>query len=143
MNSFELSLLAKLKKKIIDNKISAVVYRLKQSRYCSQVCDLLVDSPIKDFYIAIECKSRKDKNTLAFKGDFSESKRGGQLEAFEEFCNLSGRTGFLAFKTGRISRIALLDQIIKIKASDRKSTSILKDPCWLELKEFLSNLFQP
>ncbi len=78
--------------------VQAIAYRLKQSRFASQLVDILVDSKIPEYYLAIECKSldaRKAK-ALYFKQHFSSAAGAHQLERETEFITRSGRQGILA-----------------------------------------------
>lgn len=97
MNFFESKMVKIFKEYILNNKINAVCYRLKQAKFVSQYCDIVIDSFDKDFYLAIECKSitmKKKKKKLEFY--FSRYFRKNQIENFNEFINKSGRKGFLA-----------------------------------------------
>ena len=78
--------------------IHAIAYRLKQSRFASQLVDILVDSRNPEYYLAIECKSidaRKTKS-LYFKQHFSLAAGNHQLARETEFIIRSGRKGILA-----------------------------------------------
>lgn len=98
MGDFEWALTAALNSFFEKEGIPAIAYRLKQSRFVSQVMDILVDSRHPEYYLAIECKSldaRKAK-TLYFKQHFSSAAGGHQLTRETEFLVRSGRQGILA-----------------------------------------------
>lgn len=81
-----------------ENGIAGLAYRLKQSRFSVQVVDVLVDSPDREYYLAIECKSINSRryNKLYFSANFS----GGieQLHGHDIFCAQTGRTGLVAIE---------------------------------------------
>lgn len=98
MGDFEWALTAALNSFFEKEGISAIAYRLKQSRFVSQVMDILVDSRHPEYYLAIECKSldaRKAKS-LYFKQHFSSAAGAHQLARETEFLARSGRNGILA-----------------------------------------------
>jgi hypothetical protein len=98
MGEFEWALVGAFNSFFQEKGIAAIAYRLKQSRFAPQVMDILVDSRLKEYYLAIECKSldaRKAK-TLYFKQHFSSSGGGHQIAREMEFITRSGRTGVLA-----------------------------------------------
>lgn len=80
-----------------------IAHRKKQHRFTSQLCDILVDSPDKNFYLAIENKSIKEKsnNKLYFSRHFSEAEGKHQVERISDFVNKSGRKGFLSVELKR------------------------------------------
>lgn len=98
MGDFEWALTSALNSFFETEGIAAIAYRLKQSRFASQVMDILVDSRYPEYYLAIECKSldaRKAK-TLYFTQHFSSTAGGHQLSRETEFLARSGRQGILA-----------------------------------------------
>jgi hypothetical protein len=103
MPDFEWELVAAINRFFETEWIRGVAYRLKQSRYTPQVVDLLVDSPISRYYMAIECKSldaRKAK-TLYFTQHFSTASGVHQIERIDQFIESSGRRGVLAVELRR------------------------------------------
>ena len=103
MPDFEWELVAALNRFFESEEIRGVAYRLKQSRYTPQVVDLLVDSPLSRYYLAIECKSldaRKAK-TLYFTQHFSVASGVHQIERIDQFIESSGRRGILAVELRR------------------------------------------
>lgn len=103
MPDFEWELVAAINRFFEMEGIRGVAYRLKQSRYTSQVVDLLVDSPHPHYYLAVECKSidaRKAK-TLYFTQHFSASAGVHQIERIDQFIDSSGRRGVLAVELRR------------------------------------------
>ena len=138
MNKFENWTLLRFKKMIEEKNELAIIYRLKQSRFCSQVCDLLVDSKSSKYYLAIECKHRKDKISLSFNGDFSESKEGGQLERLETFCQLSGRIGLIIFKARKRVVVGSLIQILFEKRRGEKSIGLKNKKIWKDIDEYFN-----
>ncbi len=98
MGNFEWALTTALNSFFERDGIQAIAYRLKQSRFASQLVDILVDSKIPEYYLAIECKSldaRKTKS-LYFKQHFSLAAGNHQLARETEFIVRSGRQGILA-----------------------------------------------
>jgi Holliday junction resolvase len=98
MGDFEWALTTALNSFFEKEGIHAIAYRLKQSRFSSQLVDILVDSRIPEYYLAIECKSldaRKTKS-LYFKQHFSLAAGNHQLARETEFIIRSGRQGILA-----------------------------------------------
>ncbi|MGC9515439.1 hypothetical protein [Methanocrinis sp.] len=103
MPDFEWELVAALNRFFETEEIRGVAYRLKQSRYTPQVVDLLVDSPLSRYYLAVECKSldaRKTK-TLYFTQHFSIAGGVHQIERADRFIESSGRRGVLAVELRR------------------------------------------
>jgi len=103
MPDFEWELVAAINRFFESEGIRGIAYRLKQSRYTPQVVDLLVDSPIFRYYMAIECKSldaRKAK-TLYFTQHFSTASGVHQIERIDQFIESSGRRGVLAVELRR------------------------------------------
>src|SRR5512137_2594644 len=98
MPDFEWALVSALNSFFEKDGIAAIAYRLKQSRFSGQFMDILVDSKIPEYYLAIECKSldaRKTK-TLYFKQHFSLAAGDHQLARESKFITQSGRQGILA-----------------------------------------------
>jgi hypothetical protein len=81
-----------------SDKVDGKAFRLKQHRFSSQLCDVLVDSLDPRFYLALEHKSVKTSSTnhLYFSQHFSESNDGHQVDRISRFVERSGRRGFLA-----------------------------------------------
>jgi len=98
MPDFEWALAAALNAFFKKDGIPAIAYRLKQSRFSTQFMDILVDSKIPEYYLAIECKSLNARKTrsLYFKQHFSTAAGAHQLSRETEFITLSGRQGILA-----------------------------------------------
>ncbi len=98
MSKFEWALTAALNKFFEKEGVQAIAYRLRQSRFASQLVDILVDSKTPEYYLAIECKSldaRKAK-ALYFKQHFSSAAGAHQFARETEFITRSGRQGILA-----------------------------------------------
>jgi hypothetical protein len=98
MGDFEWALTSALNSFFEKEGIAAIAYRQKQSRFVSQVMDILVDSRMPEYYLAIECKSldaRKAKS-LYFKQHFSSAAGAHQMARETEFITRSGRQGILA-----------------------------------------------
>jgi hypothetical protein len=103
MSDFEWEMVAAINRFFEIEEIRGIAYRLKQSRYTPQVVDLLVDSPLSRYYLAIECKSldaRKAK-TLYFTQHFSVASGVHQIERIDQFIKSSGRRGVLAVELRR------------------------------------------
>jgi hypothetical protein len=98
MGDFEWAMTSALNNFFEREKILAIAYRLKQSRYAPQVVDILVDSSIPEYYLAIECKSVDARKTrsLYFKQHFNSAGGSHQLARETEFITRSGRQGILA-----------------------------------------------
>jgi len=88
-NDFENVLVKSLNNFYRDKK--AFAYRLIQTKYVNQHIDILSDSKILKYYLAIECKSIKSKK-LYFNSHFS----GDQIDRENIFIQKTGRKGFLA-----------------------------------------------
>ena len=63
MGDFEWALVHALNSFFEKDGIAAIAYRLKQSRFSGQFTDILVDSRIPEYYLAIECKSLDARKT--------------------------------------------------------------------------------
>ena len=63
MGDFEWALVNSLNSFFEKDGIAAIAYRLKQSRFSGQLMDILVDSKIPEYYLAIECKSLDARKT--------------------------------------------------------------------------------
>ena len=98
MPDFEYALTHALNTFFEKDGIAAIAYRLKQSRFSTQFMDILVDSKIPEYYLAIECKSLDARKTrsLYFKQHFSLAAGGHQMARETEFITRSGRQGILA-----------------------------------------------
>lgn len=98
MGDFEWALTSALNSFFEKEGIAAIAYRLKQSRFVSQAMDILVDSRMREYYLAIECKSLDARKTrsLYFKQHFSTAAGAHQLARETEFIARSGRQGILA-----------------------------------------------
>lgn len=98
MPDFEWALTNALNAFFEKDGISAIAYRLKQSRFSTQFMDILVDSKTPEYYLAIECKSLDARKTrsLYFKQHFSLAAGGHQMARETEFITRSGRQGILA-----------------------------------------------
>jgi Holliday junction resolvase len=97
MSDFEWALTSALNSFFEREGIAAIAYRLKQSRFASQLVDILVDSAASEYYLAIECKSldARKARSLYFTQHFS-SAGGHQITRETEFITRSGRKGILA-----------------------------------------------
>ncbi|MGV8175178.1 MAG: hypothetical protein ACP5OU_05695 [Methanothrix sp.] len=98
MPDFEWALTNALNAFFEKDGISAIAYRLKQAPFAAQFMDILVDSKIPEYYLAIECKSLDARKTrsLYFKQHFSLAAGGHQMARETEFITRSGRQGILA-----------------------------------------------
>lgn len=98
MPDFEWALVSALNSFFEVDSIAAIAYRLKQSRFSSQFIDILVDSKIPEYYLAIECKSLDARKTgsLYFKQHFSLAAGAHQVVRETDFIARSGRQGILA-----------------------------------------------
>jgi len=105
MTEFERELVNSFNSFFEEETIEGIAHRMKQHRFSSQLCDVLVDSPHDMFYLAIENKSVKTSSTnkLYFTQHFSVSDNGHQVKRISDFLDRSGRKGFLAveLKKGR------------------------------------------
>jgi hypothetical protein len=100
VNDFERVLVKSFNESFEEAGLTALAYRLKQSRFAPQFIDILVDSGNPDLYLGIECKSisvDKGASALYFKQHFTVDKKGiHQIERISEFLRQTGRQGFLA-----------------------------------------------
>ncbi len=103
MTEFERELVNAFNKYFEEENIQGIAHRMKQHRFSSQLCDVLVDSSHETFYLAIENKSIKTKSTnkLYFTQHFSTSENGHQVERITRFLEKSGRKGYLAVELKR------------------------------------------
>jgi hypothetical protein len=132
MNNFETSLKTKLNKYFVLTDKQAICYRIRQARFSSQFCDLLIDSPFLPYYCAIECKKRKEPR-LNFKSDFSIIKNVHQLDRLSDFCKISGRKGYLFINSKRKTYWITLEDVLELRAKGGKSVTLFKDPLvWKE-----------
>jgi len=115
--------------------IQAIAYRLRQSRFATQLADILVDSKIAEYYLAIECKSLDARKTrsLYFKQHFSEAAGGHQIERETDFITRSGRQGILAvelrYGVGK-SRTAHLVPWGQIFDRYNEGVELMRYPVW-------------
>ena len=63
MGDFEWAMVNSLNSFFKREGIAAIAYRLRQSRFVTQLADILVDSKIPEYYLAIECKYGNGKPT--------------------------------------------------------------------------------
>jgi hypothetical protein len=103
MGDFEWAIATAFNTYFESKGIAAIAYRLKQSRFASQVMDILVDSRLPEYYLAIECKSvdARKARALYFKQHFNSAGGVHQLIREDEFISRSGRTGVLAVELRR------------------------------------------
>jgi len=103
MGDFEWALVNAFNSFFEREGIAAIAYRLRQSRFASQLADILVDSRNPEYYLAIECKSVDARKTSAlyFKQHFSKAAGEHQLSRETEFMARSGRQGILAVELRR------------------------------------------
>ncbi|MDO5843745.1 MAG: Holliday junction resolvase [Methanocorpusculum sp.] len=95
-NSFEREVVICLNTYFTRNRKKGFAYRLKQSTFNTQYVDIIVDSPDREFYLAVECKSLKGEK-LYFTSNFHKDKDGvHQIDNISGFVNYTGRKGFLA-----------------------------------------------
>lgn len=98
MGDFEWAMVSSLNSFFTREGIAAIAYRLRQSRFATQLADILVDSKIPEYYLAIECKSLDARKTrsLYFKQHFSMAAGAHQIDRETDFITRSGRQGILA-----------------------------------------------
>jgi len=103
MTEFERELVNSFNNFFEEEALEGIAHRMKQHRFSSQLCDVLVDSPHDMFYLAIENKSVKTSSTnkLYFTQHFSTSENGHQIARISDFLDRSGRKGFLAVELKR------------------------------------------
>ena len=99
MTEFERAIVHAFNDYFEENNIKGLAYRRKQSRYQSQIVDVLVDSPEIGYY-AIECKSKKLEygDRLYFSSDFPVSDNGHQVPRTTEWAELTGRKALLGLE---------------------------------------------
>lgn len=100
--NFEVEVVKAYNSYFAEHHIDALALRLeKGTKYSTQPCDVLVLSPNKSYYFAIECKSMAltDQKALYFSSAFSVPKHPverHQIDRMHEFCEKSGMRGVLA-----------------------------------------------
>lgn len=103
-NDFEYKIVHAWNDYFQENDVTGYAYRRKQSRFQSQVVDVLVDSPDIGYH-AIECKSKKSEygKRLNFKSAFPSTDEGHQIPRTTKFAQMTGRTPLLAveYRHGR------------------------------------------
>lgn len=91
------------------SEICATAYRFERSNhYTIQPADVLIDSPDRSFYLAIECKSFKAKGRgtkLYFSSAFSDATDIPQLDRMHTFLHKSGRVGLVAVEVSARNRL--------------------------------------
>lgn len=102
MTQFERKLVNALNSYFEENRLNAIAYRRKMSKYTKQFCDVLVDSKHDKYYLAIENKSIdvSSRTKLYFSQHFSNNGKH-QIETISDFIEKSGRSGFLAVELRR------------------------------------------
>lgn len=101
----------------LNNKSNGKYFakRFKQSRFTSQITDVVVFSDKEEYYYSVECKTKKvdteklnkDNNTtegkIYFSQHFSQTEDGHQIENFQDFLEKSHMKGVLAvaYRKGR------------------------------------------
>jgi len=104
MTDFERAVADAFNRYFKENDLTGYAYRRKQSRFTSQVVDVLVDSPDIGYH-AIECKSKKAEygKRLNFKSAFPSTDDGHQIVRTTNFADKTGRTPLLAveYRHGR------------------------------------------
>jgi len=112
MTDFEREIVKSFNRFFERGRVKGIAYRLKQYRFTSQIVDVLVDSPHKDFYLGIECKSvSTDKGAAALY--FTQHFGTGQILRIDDFLKKSGRRGVLAVELRRGSGKSREAHIIK------------------------------
>jgi Holliday junction resolvase len=131
MSDFEWALTSALNSFFEREGIAGIAYRLKQSRFASQLVDILVDSAAPEYYLAIECKSldARKARSLYFTQHFS-SAGGHQITRETEFITRSGRKGILAVELrhgagkARTAHFVPWGQVYEIFLSGRPGLSL-------------------
>jgi hypothetical protein len=101
--SFENDIVNALNNYYNKNKIKALAYRLYQAEYSpGQNCDIISDSGIKKYYLAVECKTMNANKykTFNFKSRTSQTESG--IHQFQKeliFAERTGRKGLLLIET--------------------------------------------
>lgn len=134
MSDFEWALTGALNSFFEKEGIKAIAYRLKQSRFASQLVDILVDSAIPEYYLAIECKSLDARKTrsLYFKQHFSCAAGAHQIARETEFITRSGRKGILAVELrygagkARTAHFVPWGQVYEIFQSGRPGLNLIE-----------------
>ncbi|HJJ99091.1 MAG TPA: Holliday junction resolvase [Methanocorpusculum sp.] len=109
-NEFERAVVLCINQYLKEHQRKGRAYRLKQSRFCSQYVDIVVDSLSPSFYLAIECKSVKGTR-LSFTSNFHRDKGNKhQIKNISSFLKDTGRRGFLAveFRGGQKNEAYLM-----------------------------------
>ncbi len=117
MTKFEREIVRSLNNFFEQNKIDAIAYRIKQHRFSSQVLDVLVDSPQRNYYLGIECKSISTKTGALY---FTQHFGIDQIGRIDDFLHRSGRKGFLAVELRYGKGMPIRAHIIKWKDLKRR-----------------------
>lgn len=122
-NTFERDMITCLNSYFTKNRKKGFAYRLKQSTFNTQYVDIIVDSPDREFYLAIECKSLKG-NKLYFTSNFHKDKYGvHQIDNISGFINYTGRKGFIAVEfRGRKNEAYLMPWEVLLEYFDKQAS---------------------
>lgn len=112
MSDFERDVVQCLNRLFEEHHIRGFAYRLKQHKFSSQYVDVLSDSLDPRYYLAIECKSIKDRK-LYFSQHFHNNREQiHQIDLITSFLERTGRRGYLAiefrFGSGRMREAYLV-----------------------------------
>lgn len=142
MTEFERKVVHAFRDYFKEHDIRGHAYRRKQSRYNSQVVDVLVDSPDIG-YLAIECKSKKKKygDKLYFSSDFPISEGGHQIPRTTHWANMTGRDAALGLELRRGRGKPRVGNLYKWEDVDRRyGIDECKGVSPEDLKEFKYNI---
>jgi hypothetical protein len=133
---FEREVTQAIKDYLNEHKIRGRAYRNKQFKYNIQGCDIVVDSPFTDYYMAIECKSidttlPNAPTKLYFGSAFHINKKDNthQIDNISSYIHDTGRSGHLA-----------VELIGRAKGKKRKQYKAYVLPWWIVKMKFESGL---
>lgn len=140
MTDFEREVAHAFNKYFNKNNLQGYAYRRKQSKYTSQIVDVLIDSPDIGYH-AIECKSKKAEygKRINFKSAFPTTDQGHQIPRTSKFAQKTGRTPLLAieyrhgrgqpkeanlYKWQKVEKLYSKDKIKSMKPNDLKKYTL-------------------
>lgn len=94
--NFERAVVKAFNDYFIESGIKGYAYRMHQTKFLPQDIDILVDSPNRNYYLAIECKSRTISPTL--KGIYFDPHMKKQITNQTIFLEKTGRAGYMALE---------------------------------------------
>lgn len=94
--NFERAVVKAFNDYFIESGIKGYAYRMHQTKFLPQDIDILVDSPNRNYYLAIECKSRTI--SPATPGMYFDPHMRKQITNQTLFLEKTGRKGYMAIE---------------------------------------------